>query len=53
MTERVLPVSRSLSAKLFLAALLSLICALASYMVVYGIGTQLVNRFYKYMCCTE
>ena len=46
MTERALPVSRSLSAKLFLATLLSLVCALAAYMVVYGIGTQIVNRFY-------
>ena len=45
MTERALPVSRSLSAKLFLATLLSLVCALAAYMVVYGVK----NFFYNGM----
>ena len=46
MIERHLPASRSLSAKLFLATLLSLLCALTAYLAVYGIGTWFVNRFY-------
>ena len=37
---------RSLSTKLLLAALLSLLCALATYLVIYGIGTVFVNRYY-------
>ena len=37
---------RSLSTKLLLAALLSVLCAVAAYLAVYGIGTLFVNRYY-------
>lgn len=37
---------RSLSTKLLLAALLSLLCAVAAYLAVFGIGTLFVNRYY-------
>ena len=37
---------RSLSTKLMLAALLSLMCAAAAYLAVFNIGTLLVNRYY-------
>ncbi len=41
-----LPAARSLSAKLLLAALLSLLCALAAYAAVYFAGSALVSRYY-------
>ena len=44
MTEPKLPMLRSLSTKLLLAALLSVLCAVAAYLAVYGIGTLFVNR---------
>ena len=37
---------RSLSTKLILSALLSLMCAAAAYLAVFNIGTLLVNRYY-------
>ena len=37
---------RSLSTKLLLAALLSLLCAMAAYLAIFGIGTLFVNRYY-------
>ena len=46
MTERRLPALRSLSAKLFLATVLSLLCALIAYVAVDWAGTLIVNRFY-------
>ena len=46
MTEPKLPMLRSLSTKLLLAALLSVLCAVAAYLAVYGIGTLFVNRYY-------
>ncbi|MBQ9664795.1 MAG: HAMP domain-containing histidine kinase [Oscillospiraceae bacterium] len=46
MTEPRLPMLRSLSTKLLLAALLSLLCAVAAYLAVFGIGTLFVNRYY-------
>ena len=46
MTELQFPVPRSLSTKLMLSALLSLLCALAAYLAVFGIGTLFVNRYY-------
>ena len=36
----------SLSTKLLLAALLSVLCAAAAYLAVFGIGTLFVNRYY-------
>ena len=46
MTEQRLPRLRSLSAKLLLAALLSLLCALAAYLAAFGVATLFVNRYY-------
>ena len=46
MTETRYPLLRSLSAKLLLAVLLSLIGAMATYLAVYGIGTLFVDRYY-------
>ncbi len=46
MTELRLPAPRSLSTKLMLAALLSLLCATGAYIAVFGIGTLFVNRYY-------
>ena len=37
---------RSLSTKLLLAAMLSVLCAVAAYAAVFGIGTLFVNRYY-------
>ena len=36
----------SLSTKLLLAALLSVLCAVGAYLAVFGIGTLFVNRYY-------
>ncbi len=46
MTDKTVPMPRSLSTKLLLAALLSLLCAMAAYLAVYGIATLFVNRYY-------
>ena len=46
MTEPRLPVLRSLNAKLLLAVMLSILCAIAAYLAVYGVGTIFVNRYY-------
>ena len=46
MIELNLPAPRSLSTKLMLAALLSLLCAAAAYLAVFGIGTVFVDRYY-------
>ena len=46
MTEARSLMPRSLSTKLLLAALLSLLCAVAAYLAVFGIGTLFVNRYY-------
>ena len=46
MTEAKQPLLHSLSTKLLLAALLSVLCAAAGYLAVFGIGTFFVNRYY-------
>ena len=46
MTERRFSPTRSLSAKLLLATLLSLLCALAAYFTVVWVATAAVNRYY-------
>ena len=46
MTEAKQPLLHSLSTKLLLAALLSVLCAAAGYLAVFGIGTLFVNRYY-------
>ena len=46
MTERRISVPRSLSAKLLLATLLSLLCALAAYLTVFWAANAAVNRYY-------
>ena len=46
MTERRLSAPRSLSAKLLLATLLSLLCALAAYLLVFWVANAAVNRYY-------
>ncbi|MBO7373519.1 MAG: hypothetical protein J6U19_04745, partial [Oscillospiraceae bacterium] len=46
MTERHISVPRSLSAKLLLATLLSLLCALAAYLTVFWAANAAVNRYY-------
>ena len=46
MTERRFSPARSLSAKLLLATLLSLLCALAAYFMVVWVATAAVNRYY-------
>ncbi len=46
MTERRFSPARSLSAKLLLATLLSLLCALAAYFMVFWVATAAVNRYY-------
>ena len=46
MTERRFSVPRSLSAKLLLATLLSLLCSLAAYLMVFWVANAAVNRYY-------
>ena len=46
MTERRFSPARSLSAKLLLATLLSLLCALAAYFTVFWVASAAVNRYY-------
>ena len=46
MTERRFSLPRSLSAKLLLATLLSLLCALAAFLAVYWVADAAVDRYY-------
>ena len=46
MTEHRITAPRTLSAKLLLAAILSLLCGFAAYLATFGIGTLFVNRYY-------
>ena len=46
LTDIRLPMLRSLSTKLMLAVLLSMLCAVAAYLALFGISTLFVNRYY-------